>query len=238
MPTVFTQNRERLLAQDAVIELFNHVLQSADSNGWLSCEHFSVDGTLIQAWTSHKSLMRKDGSGKDQGGGSFKGQSRSNERHESATDTDPRLYRMGKTASELGFMGCMLSDNRHGWIASAVVTRADGYAEREAAKAMIFAAEQAMFDEQTAIPVGVDKGYDAQEFIEACLAMSVVPHAAQCTSGRLSAVPDAIAQSEGYAVSQQKKKAHRAGLWLGRNGGPDSPSHAARAYRGLTRCLC
>ena len=206
VPTVFTKNRERLLAHDAVIELFNQVLQNADEHGWLSGEHFSVDGTLIQAWASHKSFVRKDGSDGDQGGGSFKGQSRSNETHESSTDIDARLYRKGKTASELRFMGHTLSDNRHGLIASAVVTRADGYAEREAAKAMIHDARQVTPDAQAEVTLGADKGYDAQEFIEACLAMNVTPHVAQNTSGRCSAVPEAIAQSEGYAVSQQKRK--------------------------------
>ena len=206
VPTVFSKNRERLLAHDAVIELFNHVLQSADKQGWLSGEHFSVDGTLIQAWASHKSFVRKDGSDDDQGGGSFKGQSRSNETHESSTDADARLYRKGKTASEMRFMGHTLSDNRHGLIASAMVTRADGYAEREAAKVMIDDARQALPDAQTAITLGADKGYDAQEFIEACLAMNVVPHVAQNLSGRCSTVSDAIAQTDGYAVSQQKRK--------------------------------
>ena len=138
VPTVFSKNRERLLVHDAVIELFNHVVQSADEHGGLSGEHFSVDGTLIQAWASHKSFVRKDGSDEPGSGGSFKGQSRSNETHESSTDADARLYRKGKTASELRFMGHTLSDNRHGLIASAMVTQADGYAEREAAKAMIY----------------------------------------------------------------------------------------------------
>ena len=87
-----------------------------------------------------------------------------------------------------------------------MVTRADGYAEREAAKVMIHDARQAAIDEKTQITLGADKGYDAQEFIEACLAMNVVPHVAQNTSGRRSAVPDAIAQKAGYAVSQQKRK--------------------------------
>ena len=206
MPTVFTKNRERLLEHDTVIELFNHVLQSADAHGWLSGEHFSVDGTLIQAWASHKSFVRKDGIDGDQGGGSFKGQTRSNETQESSTDVDVKLYRKGKTASELRFMGYTLSDNRPGLIASAVVTRADGYAEREAAKVMIDDARQALPDEQTHITLGADKGYDAQEFIEACLEMGVIPHVAQNTSGRRSAVPDAIAQSEGYAISQRKRK--------------------------------
>ena len=206
VPTVFTKNRERLLEHDAVIKLFNHVLQSADKHGWLSGEHFSVDGTLIQAWASHKSFVRKDGSDGDQEGGSFKGQSRSNETHESAPDADARLYRKGKTGSELRFMGHTLSDNRHGLIASAVVTRADGYAEREAAKVMICDAKQVVPDEQTVITLGADKGYDAKEFIKACLEMGVIPHVAQNTSGRRSAVPDAIAQTDGYAVSQQKRK--------------------------------
>ena len=152
-----------------MIELFNHVLQSADEHGWLSGEHFSVDGTLIQAWASHKSFVRKDGSDGDQGGGSFKGQTCSNEMHESVTDADARLYRKGRTASELRFMGHTLSDNRHGLIASAMVTRADGYAEREAVKIMIDDARQALPDAKTAITLGADKGYDAQEFIEACL---------------------------------------------------------------------
>ena len=206
VPTVFTKNRERLLAHDAVIELFNHVVQSADEHGWLSGEHFSVDGTLIQAWASHKSFVRKDGSDEPGSGGSFKGKTRSNETHESSTDADAKLYRKGKTASELRFMGHTLSDNRHGLIASALVTQADGYAEREAAKAMINDARQVLPDEKTAITLGADKGYDAQEFIEACLAMGVTPHVAQNTSGRSSAVPDAIAQTQGYAVSQQKRK--------------------------------
>lgn len=206
VPTVFSKNRERLLAHDTVIELFNHVVQSADEQGWLSGEHFSVDGTLIQAWAGHKSFVRKDDSDEPGSGGSFKGHKRSNETHESSTDADARLYRKGKTASELRFMGHTLSDNRHGLIASALVTQADGYAEREAAKAMIQDARQVVPDEEIEITLGADKGYDAQEFIEACLAMGITPHVAQNTSGRRSAVPDAIAQTDGYAVSQQKRK--------------------------------
>ena len=206
VPTVFTKNRERLIAHDAVIELFNHVLEVADKQDWLSGEHFSVDGTLIQAWAGHKSFVRKDGSDETGSGGSFKGQTRSNETHESTTDADARLYRKGKTGSELRFMGHTLTDNRHGLIANAMVTTADGYAEREAAKAMIHAAKQAAGDAQAEITLGADKGYDAQEFIEACLEMKVTPHVAQNTSGRRSAVPDAIAQTDGYAISQQKRK--------------------------------
>lgn len=208
VPTVFTKNRERLIKHDAVIEFFNEVVAIAQEKELLSGEHFSVDGTLIQAWASHKSFVRKsdDESDSADGGGNFKGEKRSNETHESKTDTDARLYRKGNTASELRFMGHTLSDNRHGLIASAVVTTADGYAEREAAKVMINDARQALGDPEREITLGADKGYDAQEFIDTCIELGVTPHVAQNKSGRKSAVPDAIAQSEGYALSQRKRK--------------------------------
>lgn len=216
VPTVFTKNRERLIQHDAVIKFFNEVVAIAQQRDLLSGEHFSVDGTLIQAWAGHKSFVPKaektadaDKSDGDSGGsaaGDFKGQSRSNETHESKTDGDARLYRKGNTASELRYMGHTLSDNRHGLIANAMVTKADGYAEREAAKAMINDARQALGDEEREITLGADKGYDAKEFIDACQAMKVTPHVAQNKSGRQSAVPDKIAQTEGYATSQRKRK--------------------------------
>ena len=194
VPTVFSKNRERLIAHDAVIELFNEVLAIANKNEWLSGEHFSVDGTLIQAWAGHKSFARKDGSGDDTG--NFKNKKRSNDTHESTTDADARLYRKGKTASELRFMGHTLSDNRHGLIASAVITTADGFAEREAAKVMIADAKQ-VAHEKAQITLGADKGYDATEFIDVLTQMMVLPHVAQNTSGRSSAVPDHIAATDG-----------------------------------------
>ena len=211
VPSVFTKNRERLIAHDAIIELFNHIVETADRKGWLSGEHFSVDCTLIQAWASHRSFVRKDGGDDDAGNNttgstSFKGQSRSNDTHASRTDGDARLYRKGKTASELRYMGHTLSDNRHGLIANAMVTQADGFAEREAAKVMIKDARQAAASPDTEVTLGADKGYDAQEFVQACQDMGVIPHVAQNTSGRRSAVPDAIAASEGYALSQRKRK--------------------------------
>ena len=203
VPTVFTKNRERLIEHDAVIELFNEVLAIADQNNWLSGEHFSVDGTLIQAWAGHKSFSAKDGSDDDTG--NFKGKKRSNDTHESTTDADARLYRKGNTASELRYMGHTLSDNRHGLIASAVVTTADGYAEREAAKVMIADAKQ-VADEEAQITLGADKGYDAAEFIDALTQLKVLPHVAQNTSNRKSAVPEQITGSDGYVISQQKRK--------------------------------
>ncbi|WP_157128389.1 IS5 family transposase [Cupriavidus sp. USMAA2-4] len=204
--TVFTKNRARLIQHDAVIEFFNEVLALAQKKNWLSGEHFSVDGTLIQAWAGHKSFVRKDGRDGDDDSGEFRGQQRSNETHQSKTDPDAKLYRKGKTGSELRYMGHTLSDNRHGLVVSALASIADGHAEREAAKVMLNDARQATLDPDTEITVGADKGYDAQEFIEACLEMKMTPHVAQNTSGRRSAVPDAIACSPGFAVSQQKRK--------------------------------
>ena len=205
VPTVFTKNRERLIEHDAVIELFNQVLEMAHERDLLSGEHFSVDGTLIQAWAGHKSFVRKDGSD-DGDGGNFKGETRSNDTHASTTDADARLYRKGNTASELRYMGHTLSDNRHGLIACALVTTADGYAEREAAKVTIHDAVQVKGDPQLEITLGADKGYDAKEFIDALQEMNVTPNVAQNTSGRKSAVPDTIAGTVGYGISQQKRK--------------------------------
>jgi len=205
VPTVFSKNRERLIRHDAIIAFFNEVLEIAEKKHWLSGEHFSVDGTLIQAWAGHKSFVRKGIDKDDDPDGNFKGETRSNETHASRTDPDSRLYRKGKTGSELRYIGHTLSDNRHGLVVSAMVTRADGYAEREAAKAMLGDARQALAPE-IEMTVGADKGYDAREFVDACTAMNVVPHVAQNTSGRRSAVPDEIAASDGYAISQRKRK--------------------------------
>ena len=202
VPTVFTKNRQRLIEHDAVVAFFNEVLKQADKKKWLSREHFSVDGTLIQAWAGHKSFVRKDG--KDDDGSDFRGQSRSNDTHESSTDPDSRLFRKGKTASELCFMGHTLMENRNGLIVSAMVTQADGHAEREAAKAMVSDVRQANPDAQ--ITLGADKGYDAAEFIEALQEMKVTPHVAQNKSNRASAVPEEIAATDGNRISQQKRK--------------------------------
>ena len=204
VPTVFSKNRDRLVEHDVIVALFNEVLAQADQEGWLSGEHFSVDGTLIQAWAGHKSFVRKDGD--DEGDGSdFRGQPRSNDTHASKTDPDARLYRKGNTASELRYIGHTLSDNRHGLIANARVTQADGHAEREAAKVMIADAVQAAA-EDAHVTLGADKGYDAAEFVEALQAMKVIPHVAQNTTNRRSAVPDDVAATDGYAMSQRKRK--------------------------------
>lgn len=223
VPTVFTKNRQRLIEHDAVVVFFNEVIKMAQKKRWLSGEHFSVDGTLIQAWAGHKSFVAKDGSDEDNAGGtgSFKGKTRSNETHESKTDADSRLYRKGnKTASELRYMGHTLTDNRHGLVVNAMVTQADGYAEREAAKAMINDARQALGEPDTEVTLGADKGYYAAEFIDELVRLNVTPHVAQNKSGRRSAVPDEIAQTEGYALSQRKRKLIEQGFGWAKLVGP------------------
>jgi transposase len=203
VPTVFTKNRERLIEHDAVVAFFNQVLKQAEKKRWLSKEHFSVDGTLIQAWAGHKSFVRKDGKG-DEDGDDFRGKSRSNETHESSTAPDSRLFRKGKTASELRFMGHTLMENRNGLIVNAMVTQADGHAEREAVKAMV--ADVRQVNPEGEITLGADKGYAAAEFIKALQDLKVTPHVAQNKSNRKSAVPDEIAATEGYGFSMQKRK--------------------------------
>ena len=220
VPTVFTKNRQRLIEHDAVVAFFNEVINTAEKKRWLSGEHFSVDGTLIQAWAGHKSFVRKDGDDDAGGTGGFKGEKRSNETHESKTDPDSRLFCKGKTASELRYMGHTLTDNRHGLVVNAMVTHADGYAEREAAKAMIKDARQAVTDPKTEVTLGADKGYDAAEFIEELLRLKVTPHVAQNKSGRSSAVPDEIAATEGYALSQRKRKLIEQGFGWAKFVGP------------------
>ncbi len=207
--TVFRKNRERLIKHHAIVEFFNEVVDLAEKKDLLSGEHSSVDGPLVQVWAGHKSFVRKDGDDQDNDGGSagdFKCSKRSNETHHSKTGPDARLYRKGKTASELRYIGHTLTDNRHGLVVNARVTYADGHAEREAAKIMINDARQALQDASAEITLGADKGYDAQGFIEACHEMKVTLHVAQNTSGRRLAVADSIASSVGYAISQQKRK--------------------------------
>ena len=147
--------------------------------------------------------MRKDGDDSD--GSDFRGTSRSNETHASTTDPEARLYRKGNTASELRYIGHTLSDNRHGLIAHARVMQADGFAEREAAKAMINDAVQAAA-KGVPVTVGADKGYDDAEFVQALQELKVIPPVAQSTRNRRSAVPEDIAATAGYDISQRKRK--------------------------------
>ena len=131
----FTKNRDRLLYQEVAQEFFRRVLAQAKPH--LSDEHFSVDGTLLKAWASQKSFQKKDGGDEDPG--QFRGQKRSNETHESKTDPDARLYRKGNgQEAKLGYLGHVLMENRHGLVVDAMLTHADGTAEREAALLMMY----------------------------------------------------------------------------------------------------
>jgi transposase len=197
VPTVFTKNRERLIEHDAVIEFFNDRAASPGAGTAL--------GRALQRGRhpdpglgGPQELCAQRPPGRRRYRRGQLQRPKAQQRHPRIHHgRDARLYRKGKTASELRFMGHTLTDNRHGLIVSAVVTQADGYAEREAAKAMINDARQALpGDEPITITLGADKGYDAKEFIEALQEMNVLPHVAQNKSGRQSAVPDEIAAAK------------------------------------------
>ena len=178
--TVFTKNRERLLAGDMAVSFLLAVMGDRGVKRLLSSEHFSVDGTLIDAWASMKSFRRKDGvddqpSGPSRNAGrNFRNEKRSNATHASTTDPDARLYRKSDgQPSRLCFMGHLLIENRHGLIVDVQTTHANGVAEREAAEAMIRAAALGR-----RVTLGSDKAYDAAEHVAALRAIGVTPHVA------------------------------------------------------------
>jgi len=204
--SVFSKNRERFIEHEAIVELFNRTLATARERGWLSEEHFSVDGTLIQAWAGQKSFRRKDGSDADGPSGDFRGDKRCNDTHASSTDPDARLFRKGNTGAELRYMGHAMIENRNALVVNALVSTADGFAEREAAKGMLADAVQCVPEGKT-VTLGADKGYDVKEFVLACQRLGVTPHIARNIEHQGgSAVPEAIAATESYAISQQKRK--------------------------------
>jgi len=186
------------------------VLHLADSRGLLSKEHFSVDGTLIQAWASQKSFRPKDGSDDQRPGGGgrnaqadWKGQPRSNDTHASTTDPDARTFRKShNTASILCYQGHVLMENRNGLVVSAVVTHADGFGERRAALAMLDAAS-----DPGRRSVGADKAYDSTDFVAACRERKVTPHvAANDTRRGGSAIDGRTTRHSGYRLSQMVRK--------------------------------
>jgi len=217
--SVFSKNRDRLLEGDIAAKFLAAVLAQPKVKKLLSTDHFSVDGTLIESWASMKSVKPKDGLGEPpvQGGGrnadaDFHGQNRSNDTHASTTDRDARLYRKGKgKETKLCFMGHGLMENRHGLLVDACLTLADGHAERVAALHMI----EHRGDRPTAITLGADKAYDAEDFINELRSMKVTPHVAQNTSGRSSAVDGRTTRHSGYVVSQRiRKRIEEAFGWI------------------------
>ena len=202
--SVFSKNRDRLIEHDVVTDLFNATIEMADKRGLLSGEHFSVDGTLIQAWASHKSLRRKDGKDDDGPPENWHGQRRSNDTHESATDPDARLYRKSDAAPALlSYLGHVLTDNRHGLVVNVQASLAGGTAEREAAAQMLAGVAKRC----KRVTVGADKGYDTRGFVEACRDINVTPHVAQNINRRGgSAIDERTTRHVGYDVSQRKRK--------------------------------
>ena len=200
--TVFTKNRDRLLNQDIARRFFRRVVDRAQ--GLMSDEHFTVDGTLIEAWASQKSFQRKDG-GSDGDGRDFRGQSRKNDTHASTTDPDARLYRKSNnTEARLAYLGHLLIENRHGLIADAMATRADGYAEREAALQLMRAQQRHAPGRRRT--VGADKAYDTSDFVAGARARGTTPHVTQnLTRPGGSAIDARTTRHEGYAMSQHAR---------------------------------
>ena len=202
--SVFSKNRDRLIEHDAVTELFNATVEMANQRGLLSGEHFSVDGTLIQAWASHKSMRRKDGSDCDRPPEDWHGEPRSNDTHESTSDPESRLYRKSQAAPALpSYLGHVLTDNRHGLVVNVQASTSDGTAERDVAAQML--ADVAGPGKR--VTVGADKAYDTRGFVKACRAINVTPHVAQNIkrSGG-SAIDGRTTRHPGYEVSQRKRK--------------------------------
>jgi len=205
--TVFTKNRDRLLEGDVAREFFAAVLADPRIKPLLSKEHFSVDGTLIEAWASMKSFRPKDGSGEPPGAGrngerDFHGERRSNETHASTTDPDARLYRKAsRQVSVLCHMGHALMENRNGLIVDTRLTTATGTAEREAAIDMM-----GDLPPGGCITLGADKAYDAASFVAEMRRLGVTPHVAQYDTRRRSAVDRRTSRHAGYALSQVCRK--------------------------------
>jgi transposase len=203
--TVFSVNRERLFTEDLAREFFNRVLHVAEWKGLVSDEHFSVDGSLIEAWAGHKSFVRKDGGSPPAGPGrnpkvDFHGEARSNATHASTTDPQARLYKKSKfTESKLRYITHALSENRNGLVVDVETTLATGTAEREAAITMI---DRTIRTEGAT--VGADKGYDVESFVEALRHRKVKAHVARKTTG--SAVDGRTARGKSYAISLRKRK--------------------------------
>ncbi|HEX2339654.1 MAG TPA: IS5 family transposase [Vicinamibacterales bacterium] len=219
-PTTFTKNRDRLLDGDIAAAFFEAVLIHADSERLLSNEHFTVDGTLLEAWASQKSFRPRDDDPPSEAGGNptvnFHGQRRSNATHQSTTDPDARLYKKARgREARLGYLGHVLMEHRSGLIVKATVTPADGHGERDAALVMIEGVPG-----RQRITVAADKGYDARDFVTGLRAMQVTPHLAQNTTGRRSAIDGRTIRHAGYAISQQKRKLVEQGFgWMKTIGG-------------------
>jgi len=214
--TVFTKNRDRLLEGDVARGFLAAILVDPQVVPLLSSEHFSVDGTLIEAWASMKSFRPKDGSGEPPAQGrngerDFHGEKRSNATHASTTDPDARLFRKSSgQPAQLCHMGHLLMENRHALVVDTRLTHATGTAERDAAASMLG-------DLQAGgrITVGADKLFDTQDFVAEMRWLGVTPHVAQHSNGRRSAIDGRTTRHAGYAVSQRIRKRIEEGFgWI------------------------
>ncbi len=206
-PTTFTKNRDRLLDGDIAAAFFDAVVLHADSERLLSDEHFTVDGTLLEAWASHKSFRPRDKQDPPSDGGNptvnFHGQARRNDTHQSTTDPDARLYKKGiGREARLGYLGHVLMEHRSGLLVNATVTPATGYGERDAALVMI-----AAIPGRHRITVAGDKAFDTYPEVAEFRRMRVTPHLAPNTSRHGgSAIDRRTMRHPGYTVSQRKRK--------------------------------
>ena len=208
--TTFTKNRDRLQHGEVFQKFMTKLLNHPQVKPLLSDEHFSVDGTLIEAWASQKSFRAKDGGDNEGDGADFRGQKRSNETHASTTDPESRLYRKaaGREA-RLCYMGHVTMENRHGLAVAGVVTKADGTAERRASQAMLKAKRKAVGHRITA---GADKAYDTKGHVEDLRAINVTPHVAQNNGPakigkrRRSSIDARTTRHASYGMSQKRRK--------------------------------
>jgi transposase len=217
---VFSKNRERVLNQEVAQEFFGRVLGQVKPH--LSDEHFTVDGTLIEAWASQKSFQKKDGS--DDQPGQFRGEKRRNETHQSKSDPDARLYRKGHgQEAKLGYLGHVLMENRHGLIVNAMLTQADGTAERDAALLMLYRHWRSRRQHGRSVPmsVGADKAYDTRDFVQTVREMNIRPHVSQnLKRAGGSAIDSRTTRHQGYLVSQRKRPLiEKAFGWMKQTGG-------------------
>jgi transposase len=215
--STFSKNRERLLEGDIAAKLLGAVLAQPRVKRLLSTDHFSVDGTLIEAWASMKSIRPKDGSGEPPAPGGrnreadFHGQKRTNETHASTTDPEARLYRKGPgKEAKLCFMGHALMENRNGLVVDACLTEANGHAERIAALHMI----EPRAERPTPITLGADKAYDVEDFVNELRSMNATPHVAQNANGRSSAIDWPHDATLGLCGQPAHPQADRGGLRL------------------------
>src|SRR6195256_6386332 len=224
VPTTFTKNRDRLLDGDIARAFFEDVVEQARGHRLLSAEHFTVDGTLLEAWAGQKSFKRKDQPGRppDDPGNptvNFHGERRSNQTHQSTTDPDSRLFKKAKGhEAKLAYLGEVLMENRSGLVVDACVVPATGTGERDAATSLVASLPQRR------VTIGGDKGYDTHGFVETLRTLEATPHIAQKKNSRT--LDARTTRHPGYAISQRtRKRIEEVFGWMKTVGGLRKLSH-------------